>query len=182
MNRMSNECPLIRQLILKYQLDELSGEETVRLNTHIERCPDCRNYRLNLSLLPEALAVNKSDLPLPKPEIQLQLRQQVREIKSIRNESADSFMEKFINILRHPVPLYQVAVVLILIFCLAGYILHSLNKSDTESVTDLKSQYSPDNSYEQYINYYPVQSVLPMKIGINAAEDTSFKSILFSAL
>jgi len=46
MNRISNECLLIRQLILKNQLDELNGEETNRLNTHIEKCPDCRNYRL----------------------------------------------------------------------------------------------------------------------------------------
>jgi len=76
---------------------------------------------------------------------------------------------------------YQVAVVFILIFCLAGYILHTLNRSDTESVTDLKSQYSPDNSYDN-ISIIIRSINAAMKIGINAAEDTSFKSILFSAL
>lgn len=182
MNRTSNECALIRQLLLKSQLDELSREETSRLNTHIKGCPECRNLRLNLSLLPESLAVKEADPPLPKPDVQLLLRQQVRQIKSVGNKSDVSFKEIFINILRRPVPLYQVAAVFILIFCLAVYILHAFSKSDAESVAAIKGQYLADKSNEQYINYYPAQSALPMKVGINAAEDTSFKSILFSAL
>jgi hypothetical protein len=182
MNMISNECTLIRQLILKSQLDELTGEETTRLNTHIKSCPQCRSLRSNLSLMAKSLAVNVSDPPLPKPEIQLLLQQQVLEIKSVRNKSDYSIGEIFINFLKRPIPLYQVAVVFIPIFCLAVYILITLTKSDTESVTAIKSQYSHDKSYNQYINYYPAQSVLPMRVGINAAEDTSFQSILFSAL
>ncbi len=182
MNRTTKECTLIEQLIIKSQLEKLTSAETVRLNMHLEECPDCRSFQLNIANLLKSLTVNETDSPLPKPEIHLLLRQKVREIKSAKSKSDYSLKEIFINILKRPIPLYQVAVVVILIFCLAAYALYTFSKSEAESATLIKGHSPQASIYEQYINYYPTQSALPLKVGINAAEDTSFNSILFSAL
>jgi hypothetical protein len=182
MNKTSRDCGLIEQLILKSQLEKLTTEETERLNTHLQNCPDCRGLHLNLSNLQKSLVMTKNDLPLPRPEIRLLLLKQLNELKLAEKKSPNSVMEILKKILNHPIPLYRVAAGFIVIVCITVFIMNIFSKNNIESDMVRQAYSVKDNVYEQYINYFPDQVTLPQKVGINVAEDTSFKSIRFSAL
>jgi hypothetical protein len=182
MNRTLTDCPLIQPLILKNQLEELTADETFRLKSHIQVCPGCRNLHFNLSKLHQSLAMAEADSPSPRPEIHLLLQQKMREIKSVNEKSGYTPAEIVLNILRHPVPLYQAAIVLLLTVCTAIYALNIFDKNFAESATVITNYPLKNDRPEQYINYFPDRVTLPQKVGVNVAEDTSFKSIRFSAL
>jgi hypothetical protein len=182
MNRTRKNCESFEQLILKSQLEKLSTDEISRLTIHMKDCADCRRQQLNFSKLHQTLAVTDADFPAPRPEIRLSLLQRFNELKSAKDKSTYSAMEMMINILKQPIPLYQIAVTIVVIVCIAIFVLKFSGKNTVEPGTSIKGFYAKDNIYEQYINYYPTQSILPQKVGINAAEDTSFNSILFTTL
>jgi hypothetical protein len=182
MNCVSIDCHSSEKLIIKKQLAQLTVEETERLDAHLKSCTVCYRFHQYLSNLHKTLMVTETGLPAPKPEILPLLQQRIRERISVKVWSGLTLPETLLNILRHPIPLYQAAAAIFLAVGIAAFIQIAPGKNAAESAKLTPVDTPQHRISEHYINYYPTQSTLPMKLGINAAEDTSFNSILFSTL
>lgn len=182
MNRKLKNCDLVKQLILRKQLGNLTGEEVSKLNAHLEKCSECRLLQKKIDELPVVLAVPEEVNPLPRPEILQTLLRRFGDHGPMKRSVFYSSADSLLAILNRPVPLYQtaIAISLTVIISIYAFNIFSGNRSRVASMKQDVSLQVSGPEHNTY--YYPSQYTLPLQVGVNAAEDTSFQSILFTAL
>lgn len=175
-------CSVFEELIIKMNIEELTNDERILLEQHMLTCCACQRLHDSFSFMQEALDVSSKSMPEPDPAIRRRLLNEVKALESQVPSLMASLVDTIFSAIKRPIPLYQavIAVVLAIIVTFAGFNIDGRLSSDG---TLCSGRIQPgENIPEQNIFFKGYQGLGNQRIGINAAEDTSFTSVLFTVM
>ncbi len=123
MSRLSNKCSDIQDIIVRAAYDKISEQEDALLRKHLEACTGCRNFALTVENMEKILDPAGTWDIVPDPRIRENL---LRRMKSLQLEkkrlsgmgTGKSWVEKLGNLVRYRIPVYQAAIMLVLLVAL----------------------------------------------------------------
>ncbi len=106
-----NGCADIRALIIRAQWESLNSSEVKALESHLRVCPSCRAFQRQIKALPQTL---RSGLDLePDPHVKERLLRTLRD-ESSQEQNIPKSVRFFKSLLTYRIPVYQVALLLLL--------------------------------------------------------------------
>ena len=175
-------CNGVERLLIKRSFNELSQEEDLILQAHLEFCDQCRNYQYTLSNLQKAVQSGSEKCPLPNPAIRHNLIQLMETVKVNKQVLIRSFWPRARSVLEYRIPVYQALAGVGLIFFIA-IVLSQHSLPINRGAEDL-----PDFALleTQLLEPMEIMSGLELiehqKIGRNAKEDSTLTQFLSEAM
>jgi hypothetical protein len=182
MNKQDNICKEMKDLLIKRYIQEITPEQKDKLEKHLKICGHCRHLEKTLELITDEMALPPQDTLIPRPDINRLVKRnmQKKPVKPSRDHA--TLFQKIFSLLDYRIPVYQAALVLVLLLLL----LFNINDfSGTSNITpsDFGEVSTVFNvPYGQNTAIIPVDSIDQFKPGRNMLEDSVLTRYLVTSM
>ncbi|MGB2768107.1 MAG: hypothetical protein WBC88_00070 [Candidatus Zixiibacteriota bacterium] len=175
------KCHEIEFLLIKKNFDELTSQESLLVEGHLESCDSCRSYQKTLSNLQDSMKV-KTEKLAPDPAIRESIIQRMEALKPERAGIAARGWHHIRDLLQHRIPVYQPllgAVLVLLIFVGAK----QLSLPTEEKPPDVQSLVQTEIVMPAQMSVIDnLEIIKTQKIGRSAGEDTTLARFIVSSM
>ena len=177
----SMKCDEIEFLLIKRNFDELTVNESLLVEEHLENCDSCRSYQKTLSNLQDSMKINAERL-VPDPVIRERV---IKRMEALRPEQAGNAARSWHyarDLLKHRIPVYQPllgAALILLVFLGTKQLSVPVDERPADIQAPVRTEVMIPAQMSVMDNLGIVKA---QKIGRSAGEDTTLARFIVSSI
>lgn len=175
-------CDDIEKLLVCQNYENLSESENLQLEEHLAECSRCRDYRDSLLELKSIVLIQEEKEPTPDPTIRDNIIRRMKELKSQETGIIEKAWQSIRGAFAHPIPIYQAAFAMVLIFLLSVGLRH-LSSSTVHQATEPRVLIRTEASMPFQLGLVDnLDVVKQQKVGWSVREDSTLVRFIVSSM